>query len=206
LALAERYDFLIASDECYADIYLDEAAPPPSLAQAAFADGRDGLERCVLLHSLSKRSSVPGMRSGFVAGEASTMAKYRLYRTYHGCAVPNAIQRASLPAWSDAPHVVENRLLYQRKFQDAARILDGMPGFALPDAAFYIWLAVGGDDEGFARDLYASENLTVLPGRYLSRPTAAGDPGHGYIRISLVPEPEICAEAMQRLRRFVEAR
>jgi N-succinyldiaminopimelate aminotransferase len=206
LALAERYDFIIASDECYADIYLDAASPPPSLAQAAFADGRDGLERCVLLHSLSKRSSVPGLRSGFVAGATELMARYRLYRTYHGCAVPNAVQRASQPAWADAPHVAANRALYQRKFDDAVRILDGTPGFVLPDAAFYLWMDVDGDDETFARDLYAAENLTILPGRYLSRTTPAGDPGAGFVRVSLVPEPDICAEAMHRLRRFIESR
>jgi len=206
LALAEQYDFVIASDECYADIYLDEAAPPPSLLQAALADGRDGLERCVLLHSLSKRSSVPGLRSGFVAGAAELMARYRLYRTYHGCAVPNAVQRASIPAWEDEAHVAANRALYQRKFRDAAEILHGLPNFALPEAAFYLWSAVGGDDEAFVRDLYEAENLTILPGRYLSRPTPSGDPGVGYVRISLVPEPEVCAEAMRRLRRFVESR
>jgi N-succinyldiaminopimelate aminotransferase len=206
LALAERYHFIIAGDECYADIYLDESAPPPSLAQAALADGRDGLERCVLLHSLSKRSNVPGLRSGFVAGEKNLMARYRLYRTYHGCAVPHVVQRTSVPAWTDTAHVDSNRELYRQKFDDAARILDGVQGFALPDAAFYIWLEVDGDDEAFARDLFAEENLTTLPGRYLSRPTPSGDPGEGFVRISLVPEPAVCADAMKRLRRFIDAR
>lgn len=206
LALAERHDFLIASDECYADIYLDEDAPPASLLQAALDDGRDGLERCLVLHSLSKRSSVPGLRSGFVAGDAAVMARYRLYRTYHGCAMPHATQRASIPAWEDEAHVRANRELYRRKFADAAEIMDGVPGFQLPDAAFYLWLEVGGDDEAFARELYAQRNLTLLPGRYLSRPCPGGDPGAGYIRVSLVPEPEVCADALRRLRSFIEER
>ena len=133
------------------------------------------------------------------------MARYRLYRTYHGCAVPNAVQRASIPAWADDAHVAESRALYRTKFEDAARILEGTPAARMPDAAFYLWFDVGGDDEAFARELYRRENLTILPGRYLSRPTPSGDPGQGFVRISLVPEPSVCAEAMQRLRRFMDA-
>jgi N-succinyldiaminopimelate aminotransferase len=157
----------------------------------------------VVFHSLSKRSNLPGLRSGFVAGDAEVIRAFRLYRTYHGCAVPVPSQRASIPAWNDEAHVVENRRLYRRKFDDALAILDGVLPVTRPAGAFYLWIPVpGGDDENFARDLFRTQNLTVLPGSYLSRPTPTGDPGRGYIRVSLVPSVDACATAMQRLRDF----
>ena len=168
--------------------------------------GRDGFERCVVFHSLSKRSNVPGLRAGFVAGDASVIGKFRLYRTYHGCALPAPAQLASIPAWNDELHVTENRALYRQKFDDALRILDGVLPLRRPAAAFYLWVPVpGGDDEAFTRELYRAQNLVTLPGSYLSRPTPAGDPGAGLVRISLVPSVAECAAAMERLAAFVRA-
>jgi N-succinyldiaminopimelate aminotransferase len=207
LELADRHDFVIASDECYSELYNDESKPPPGLLEICAALGREDFSRCVVFHSLSKRSNVPGLRSGFVAGDASIIKAFRLYRTYHGCAMALPAQHASIPAWQDETHVVENRALYRRKFDDALRILDGVLPVLRPPAAFYLWLPVpGGDDQAFARELYREQNLTTLPGSFLSRPTPGGDPGAGYLRVSLVPSVEECADAMTRLRHFVEER
>ncbi|MGB5621299.1 MAG: succinyldiaminopimelate transaminase [Gammaproteobacteria bacterium] len=202
IELADRHDFLIASDECYADIYLHEENPPPSLLQVCRGIGRDDFSRCIVFHSLSKRSSVPGLRSGFVAGDASVMGAYRLYRTYHGCAVPLMVQRASLPAWEDEAHVLASRALYQQKFEAVMPILDGILDVAAPPAAFYLWAPTPIDDEQFAQQLFATEHVTVLPGRYLSRPTDDGDPGIGRVRISLVASTAECVEAARRIREF----
>ena len=206
LDLAERHDFVIASDECYADIYLDEARPPPGLLEAAEAAGRGAFERCVVFHSLSKRSSVPGLRSGFVAGDAALIKRFLLYRTYHGSAMPLPTQRASLAAWSDDAHALANRRLYQEKFERVLPILGPLLALSAPAGAFYLWPQVEADDEAFARELYAQANITVLPGRYLSRPSARGDPGMGRVRISLVPPVSRCVEAAERLRDFISAR
>jgi N-succinyldiaminopimelate aminotransferase len=205
LSLADRYDFLIASDECYADIYLDEHDPPPGLLQAAQAAGRARFERCVVFHSLSKRSSVPGLRSGFVAGDPAIMARLLLYRTYHGSAMPVPTQLASVVAWQDDAHAAANRRLYQEKFARVLPLLTPLLKLARPAGAFYLWPHVGGDDERFTRELFARENLTVLPGSYLGRTGAAGNPGAGRVRISLVPEVAQCVEAAQRLREFLQA-
>jgi N-succinyldiaminopimelate aminotransferase len=202
IELADRHDFVIASDECYSDIYLDETAPPVGLAEVCSELGREDMRRCVVFHSLSKRSSVPGLRSGFVAGDARLMAGFRLYRTYHGCAVPLAVQLASIPAWEDEDHVVASRRLYQEKFDAVLPMLDGVLQAARPAAAFYLWVTTPVDDETFARELFTRQNVTVLPGRYLSRPTAAGDPGEGRVRISLVATKEECVEAAGRIRDF----
>lgn len=202
IELADRHDFLIASDECYADIYLHENHPPPSLLQVCRRIGRDDFSRCIVFHSLSKRSSVPGLRSGFVAGDPAVMAAYRLYRTYHGCAVPLMVQRASLPAWQDEAHVVASRALYQEKFEAVMPILDGVLDVSAPPAAFYLWAPTPIDDEQFAQQLFATEHVTVLPGRYLSRPTDDGDPGVGRVRISLVASTAECVEAARRIREF----
>ncbi|MEJ2522016.1 MAG: succinyldiaminopimelate transaminase [Gammaproteobacteria bacterium] len=202
LELAERYDFVVASDECYADIYLDEANPPPGLLSACLAAGNRSFRRAVVFHSLSKRSSVPGLRSGFVAGDASLMAGFRLYRTYHGCAVPEMTQLASIPAWDDDRHAAANRALYQEKFARVVPVLEKALDVEVPPAAFYLWLATPGDDEAFARDLFAAENVTVLPGRYLSRDTDRGNPGAGRIRVSLVAGVDECVEAAHRIVRF----
>jgi N-succinyldiaminopimelate aminotransferase len=203
LELAERYGFVIASDECYAEIYLDERAPPPSLLQACLATGRTRFERCVVFHSLSKRSSVPGLRSGFVAGDPEVMARFLLYRTYHGSAMPLTTQLASIAAWSEDSHAAANRRLYQEKFDRVLPILAPHLGVARPDGAFYLWPDVGGDDERFARELFASQNLTVLPGSYLARATHSVNPGQGRVRISLTAGVEQCVAAAERIRLFV---
>jgi N-succinyldiaminopimelate aminotransferase len=204
IELADRYDFVLASDECYSDIYLDEDDPPVGLLEVCRDLGRNGLKRCAVFHSLSKRSSVPGLRSGFVAGDPEIKAGYRLYRTYHGCAVPNAVQRASIPAWQDEDHVTQSRRLYQEKFEAVAPILSGRLRFTVPPAAFYLWVETPIDDETFARDLFARKHVTVLPGRYLSRPTPAGDPGVGRVRISLAATVDECVEAAGRIRDFCQ--
>ncbi|HET9693714.1 MAG TPA: succinyldiaminopimelate transaminase, partial [Steroidobacteraceae bacterium] len=204
LELAEQFDFVIASDECYSEIYFDEASPPAGLLQAAWNAGNRSFARCLVFHSLSKRSSVPGLRSGFVAGDAQFLAKFRLYRTYHGCAVPEHTQLASIPAWQDETHVVENRRLYREKFARVAPILaEAMrQDVPIPAGSFYLWPAVD-DDEAFTRDLYAQQHVTVLPGSYLARDTATGNPGRGRVRISLVASVEDCVMAAQRIATFV---
>jgi N-succinyldiaminopimelate aminotransferase len=203
LALSAHYGFVVASDECYADIYLDEGAPPPGLLGACLRAGNPRFKRCAVFHSLSKRSSVPGLRSGFVAGDAAIMAGFRLYRTYHGCAVPEMVQLASVPAWADDTHATMNRLLYQQKFDAVVPILARVMPVERPAAAFYLWLETPGDDEAFTRALYAAENVTALPGRYLSRDHAGGNPGEGRVRVSLVAELDECIEAAHRIARFV---
>ena len=205
LSLADRYDFLIASDECYADIYLDERDPPAGLLQACQAAGRERFERCVVFHSLSKRSSVPGLRSGFVAGDPAIMARLLLYRTYHGSAMPVPTQLASVAAWEDDAHAAANRRIYQEKFARVLPLLAPLMKLARPAGAFYLWPHVGGDDERFTRELFARTNLTVLPGSYLGRAGAAGNPGAGRVRISLVPDVAQCLEAAQRLCEFLPA-
>jgi N-succinyldiaminopimelate aminotransferase len=202
IELADRHDFVVASDECYSDIYLDESAPPVGLAEVCRDLGREHMSRCVVFHSLSKRSSVPGLRSGFVAGDARLMSGFRLYRTYHGCAVPLAVQLASLPAWEDEDHVIASRRLYQEKFDAVVPILQDVLPVSRPAAAFYLWLRTPVDDETFARDLFATQNVTVLPGRYLSRPTQQGDPGEGRVRVSLVATTMECVEAAGRIREY----
>ena len=205
LDLADRYDFIVASDECYAEIYLDEAKPPPGLLQVCEESGRHDFKRCVVFHSLSKRSSLPGLRSGFVAGDARVLEKFLLYRTYHGCALPVPVQIASVRAWNDERHVVDNRRLYQQKFKAAMEILGPVLDLHCPPAAFYLWPKTPIDDERFARELFARQNITLLPGSYLSRPTPAGDPGRNRVRISLVPSLADCTEAARRIRTFVES-
>ena len=205
LELAARHGFLIAADECYSEIYRDEASPPPGLLQAAYAAGNTSFERCVVFHSLSKRSSVPGLRSGFVAGDARVLADFRLYRTYHGCAVPVHTQLASVPAWQDEEHVRENRRLYREKFSRVEPILREALDVQVPAGAFYLWLQVG-DDEAFTRGLFAQQHVTVLPGSYLARDSAGGNPGRGRVRISLVASVGDCVEAARRIVEFVKAR
>src|ERR1700722_297920 len=205
LALAERYDFVIAADECYAEIYSDETAAPPSLLQACIAAGRAGFERCVVFHSLSKRSSVPGLRSGFVAGDAAIIARYLLYRTYDGNAMAVPTQAASTPAWNDDAHAAANRRLYQEKFARVLPILAPVIEVIRPAGAFYLWPKVGGDDETFVRDLYATQNVTLLPGSYLGRRSLGENPGAGRVRISLVPDVETCIIAAERIREFISS-
>lgn len=203
LALAERHDFIIAADECYTELYLDERSPPPGLLQASLAARHGRFERCIVFHSLSKRSSVPGLRSGFVCGDPQIISRFLLYRTYHGSAMPVPTQLASAAAWQDEEYAARNRLAYQEKFERVVPILAPCLDVAAPDGAFYLWPDVHGDDERFVRDLYASQAVTVLPGSYLARPGAHGNPGAGRVRISLVPPLQQCIEAAHRIREFV---
>ena len=206
LELAERHDFIIAADECYAEIYLDERSPPPGLLEVCRVSGRGRFERCIVFHSLSKRSSVPGLRAGFVCGDAQIIARFLLYRTYHGSAMPVPAQLASLAAWRDEAHAAHNRRLYREKFERVLPILSPVLPVEKPDGAFYLWTDVREDDERFTRDLFAAQAVTVLPGSYLARAGATGNPGAGRVRISLVPAVEECVQAAQRIRRFVEER
>jgi N-succinyldiaminopimelate aminotransferase len=203
IELADKYDFVIASDECYAELYRDDHAPPPSLLQAALASGHDSFQRCVVFHSLSKRSSVPGLRSGFVAGDPAIIKAYLLYRTYHGCAMPVPTQLASIAAWQDDSHAAANRALYREKYARVLPILAPVLDVAEPAGGFYLWPDVGRDDEAFTRDLFASQNLTILPGSYLARDTRAGNPGRQRVRISLVAPVDECVTAAQRIRDFL---
>jgi N-succinyldiaminopimelate aminotransferase len=205
LELSTQHGFVIASDECYSEIYPDEARPPPGLLQVAHAMGNSTFERCVVFHSLSKRSSVPGLRSGFVAGDAGILGGFRLYRTYHGCAVPVHTQLASIPAWQDEAHVLENRRLYREKFTAVVPMLREVLDVESPEGAFYLWLEVG-DDAAFARGLFEQRHVTVLPGSYLARDTPGGNPGRGRVRISLVASVDDCVEAARRIVAFVRSR
>jgi N-succinyldiaminopimelate aminotransferase len=204
LALAERHGFIIAADECYSEIYLDERCPPPGLLEACRAAGHDRFQGCVVFHSLSKRSSVPGLRSGFVCGDPRIIARFLLYRTYHGSAMAVPTQLASITAWQDEEYAAANRRLYQEKFEQVLPILASGIEVQKPEGAFYLWPDVRTDDERFVRDLYASQAVTVLPGSYLSRPQGeAHNPGTGRVRISLVPPLRQCIEAAERIRDFL---
>ena len=197
--LSDRYGFVIAADECYSEIYFDEAEPPLGALQAAHQLGR-GLERLVMFSSLSKRSNVPGMRSGFVAGDASILEKFALYRTYHGCAMNPAVQAASIAAWNDEAHVVENRRLYAEKFAHVTPLLQGKLQVALPDAAFYLWARTDIPDTEFAVRLYRDFNVTVLPGSFLARDAHGINPGRNFVRMALVASLGDCVEAANRIR------
>ncbi len=197
--LSDRYGFIIASDECYSEIYFDEGKPPLGSLQAAAKLGRDRYERLVMFCSLSKRSSVPGMRSGFVAGDAEALQKFLLYRTYHGTAMSVPVQHASIAAWQDEAHVVENRRLYAQKFAQAGPVIASRLPCAIPDAAFYLWARTPMTDTDYARRLYAQKNVTVLPGTYLSRDANGSNPGTGYVRIALVASPAEAADAAARI-------
>jgi len=206
LQLAQTHDFVIASDECYADLFDDDASPPPSLLAAAAGSGDPQFRRCMTFHSLSKRSSVPGLRSGFVAGDAALIKPFLLYRTYHGSAMPIPTQRASIAAWSEDDHVAANRALYRRKYDRVLPILQPVIATVRPAGGFYLWLEVGGDDEAFTAGLFATRHVTVIPGSYLARSTPLGNPGAGFVRISLVAPEEECVQAAQRIRDFILSR
>jgi N-succinyldiaminopimelate aminotransferase len=200
--LSDRHGFIIASDECYSEVYFDEAEPPLGSLQAAAQLGREGYPRLVMFSSLSKRSNVPGMRSGFVAGDAEVIAKFLLYRTYHGCAMGPPAQAASIAAWNEETHVVENRRLYAQKFAQATPVIAQKLECSKPDAAFYLWARTPIDDAEYARRLYAERNVTVLPGSYLSRTVDDENPGTGHVRIALVASPTEVAEAAARIASF----
>jgi len=206
-ALADKYDFIIASDECYSEIYFDEDQPPMGMLQACIEAGRDDFKRCIVFHSLSKRSNAPGLRSGFVAGDADIIAQFLKYRTYHGCAMPPATQAASITAWDDEHHVEQNRQMYRDKFAAVLDILKPVLDVEQPDAGFYLWAKTPDNcnDTDFARDLFATQNVTVLPGSYLSRDTETGNPGAGYVRMALVAPMDECIEAAMRIRAYVES-
>ncbi len=197
--LAREHDFIIASDECYSEIYFEEDKPPPGLLQACAAMGEHEYRNCVVFHSLSKRSNLPGLRSGFVAGDAEVLAQFLLYRTYHGCAMPMHHQLASIAAWRDEDHVRENRRLYREKFDAVLEILDGKLAVQRPDAGFYLWPETPIAETGFARSLYAGEHVTVLPGSFLARDAGGSNPGRNRVRMALVAELPQCVEAAQRI-------
>ena len=199
IALARQYDFIIASDECYSEIYFDEASPPPGLLQACAAMGDGDYRHCVVFHSLSKRSNLPGLRSGFVAGDAAVLRSFLRYRTYHGCAMPLHHQLGSIVAWGDEEHVRANRQLYREKFDAVLAELDGKLPVSAPDAGFYLWPETPVSDTDFARQLYAAEHVTVLPGRFLARDSGGVNPGVNRVRMALVAELEQCVEAAQRI-------
>jgi N-succinyldiaminopimelate aminotransferase len=202
--LSDRYGFTIAADECYSEIYHDEAAPPVGALQAANMLGRTSFERLVVFSSLSKRSNAPGMRSGFVAGDASILARFLLYRTYHGSAMSPTFQAASIAAWNDEAHVVENRREYRRKFDQVTPILSSVMETRRPEAGFYLWARVpGGDDQAFSRELLRHYNVQVLPGSLLARDHQGRNPGAGFVRLALVEPLERCLEAARRIERFI---
>ena len=196
---AERHGFVIASDECYSEIYFDRA--PLGALEAAHKLGRD-YRRLVVFSSLSKRSNAPGMRSGFVAGDAELVKKFLLYRTYHGSAMSLAVQAASVAAWSDEAHVAENRRRYAQKFDRVLPMVRAPLAAERPDGGFYIWLRTPIDDAEFARRLHAQYNVLVLPGSFLARSVRGVNPGANHVRLALVPPLEECVEAMERIGRF----
>jgi N-succinyldiaminopimelate aminotransferase len=201
--LSDRHGFVIAADECYSEIYFEEDSPPLGALTAAQQLGR-GLSRLVVFNSLSKRSNVPGLRSGFVAGDVALIKDFLLYRTYHGSAMNPAVQAASAAAWRDEDHVRDNRRQYAEKFAAVMPLLRDRLAFDAPDAAFYLWARVPGDDDtAFARGLFQQQHVTVLPGSYLAREAGGVNPGRGFVRIALVDGLEPCLEAGRRLAAFI---
>lgn len=205
IELSDKFGFLIAADECYSEIYPDETSPPPGLLEAAHKMGRTDFKNCIVFHSLSKRSSLPGMRSGFVAGDPELIAKFKLYRTYHGCAMSPTFQKASIACWQDEEHVIANRELYRQKFKIVQETVGDLLDLKQPAGSFYLWPRTPFSDTEFARLLYEQENLTVLPGSYLSRDFAGRNPGENRVRMALVAPIEECFEGAERLRQFLLA-
>lgn len=204
IAKADEHDFVVASDECYSEIYVDSAEAPVGLLQACAELGRDDYKNCVVFHSLSKRSNLPGLRSGFIAGDADILAKFFKYRTYHGCAMSIPNQLASIAAWNDEDHVKENRRLYTEKFKAVLDILSPVMDVKQTDASFYLWAKTPINEETFAQRLFAEQQVTVLPGSYLSRTIDGINPGANRVRMALVAEVEECIEAAKRIRALVE--
>ena len=204
--LSDEHGFAIVSDECYSEIYFDEAAPPLGALAAARALGRDDYRRLVVMGSLSKRSNAPGLRSGFAAGSREILAKFVLYRMYHGSQMSNTVQMASIAAWNDEKHVVENRRLYREKFATFYETVNPVLPLAMPEAGFYFWAHVGGDDAAFAASLYAATGVTVLPGSFVGRESEGVNPGRGYVRMALVSTLADAAEAATRIAAFMRER
>jgi N-succinyldiaminopimelate aminotransferase len=199
LALADRHDFVVISDECYSELYLDERHPPCGLLEAAWADGRTGFERCLVMHSLSKRSNAPGLRSGFIAGDRRLVEQFLRYRTYHGSAMPTHVQLASTAAWRDEAHVIENRRLYREKFAAVTPLLAEVTRVRAPAGGFYLWPAVEGDETALCARLIERANVTTLPGSFLARDAGDGNPGAGRLRIALVANLDECVTAARRI-------
>ena len=205
IILADKYDFIIASDECYSEIFVNSAQPPVGLLEACEKIGRDDYKRCVVFHSLSKRSNLPGLRSGFVAGDADILADFFKYRTYHGCAMSIPNQLASIAAWGDEKHVEENRRLYTEKFKAVLEILSPVMDVKQSEASFYLWAKTLINEEEFTQRLFAEQQVTVLPGSYLSRTIDGINPGAGRIRLALVADVDECIEAAKRIRSLIES-
>lgn len=203
IKLAHKHDFIIASDECYSEIYPDENNPPTGLLAAADNMGNTSYTHCLVFHSLSKRSNLPGLRSGFVAGDADIIEAFHLYRTYQGSAMPLATQKASLLAWQDEQHVIDNREKYREKFATVSKILSAVINIQQPDGGFYLWLKTPNSDVDFCQQLFQQQHVTVIPGSYLSRDTPSGNPGAHYVRIALVAELDECIMAAQRIRDYI---
>ena len=210
IELAHQYDFIIAADECYSELYFDEDNPPGSLLEASEKIGNPEHSRCVVFHSLSKRSNLPGLRSGFVAGDPSILATYLKYRTYHGCAMSAHHQAVSALAWSDESHVIENRRLYQEKFSAVTDILAPYYPIKQPDGGFYHWLQTPQDDLTFCKGLLNQQNVTVMPGRFLGREQTGTNqfgtnPGEGHVRVAWVAARTDCETAAQRLVEYAHS-
>ena len=205
LTLAHHYDFVIASDECYSEIYHDEQRPPQGLLQAALAYGDANYQRCLAFYSLSKRSNAPGLRSGFVAGDQALIAEFLKYRTYHGCAMPISTQMASARAWQDEAHVRENRARYRHSFALAIQEISKHLTIQQPPAGFYLWLPTPVDDEEFALGLYCQQNVLVLPGKYLARSAHNQNPGSHRVRVALVATPAECQAAARRISQYLQS-
>jgi N-succinyldiaminopimelate aminotransferase len=205
IELSDRHNFVIVADECYSELYREEHAPPPGLLQAAWAAGRADYRNCLVMHSLSKRSNAPGLRSGFVAGDPRLIEIFLRYRTYHGCAMPHYIQEASIAAWSDEAHVRENRQRYNEKFTAFTAVLGDSLELKAPAGGFYLWPEVPLDDIDLCRRLIAEANVTTLPGQFLARTAAGHNPGSRRLRIALVAELEQCIEAAHRIRTVLRA-
>lgn len=205
IELAQRHDFIIASDECYSEIYFDEAHPPVGLLQVANALGIEDYRHCLAFHSLSKRSNLPGLRSGFIAGDGAVLEQFFQYRTYHGCTLPGPSQAASERAWSDEAHVAANRTQYRAKFDAVLAVLTPVMNVQKPEAGFYLWARTPQDDEAFTRGLYAQQNVLVLPGSYLSRQADGVNPGRNRVRMALVAPLAECVDAAKRIRAYIES-